>query len=270
MSVGHNISSLRGASNRPATTGTTGYPPPGRSRPTCVLLGSRLRGTLWSGRAGATVAWPAVPRPPSGPGDRVRPEVPRAAAPRPQGCRPRWRVPDQPQVPARSRDPGRPERDGRPVTGYGHGLLFGVLLEPPEPRAATTLTYAELVERVGLDLVSLSDHPYWTDRLDTMSLLAAIAARTSRVRIMSNCANLPLRPPVTLARTAATLDLISGGRFELGLGTGPQRLWDSIVADGGPRRSQHQPPQHRRPAHPVAAPGLRTGRGSQPAHEPGP
>jgi alkanesulfonate monooxygenase SsuD/methylene tetrahydromethanopterin reductase-like flavin-dependent oxidoreductase (luciferase family) len=111
------------------------------------------------------------------------------------------------------------------------------MLEPGANWARDVLAHAELAERAGLDLVSLPDHPYWTERLDTMSLLAAIVARTSRVTVFPNLANLPLRSPLTLARTAATLDIIGGGRFELGLATGAQPLWEHIVADGGPRRT---------------------------------
>jgi alkanesulfonate monooxygenase SsuD/methylene tetrahydromethanopterin reductase-like flavin-dependent oxidoreductase (luciferase family) len=123
------------------------------------------------------------------------------------------------------------------MTDYGHDLRLGVMLEPGADWGREVLPLAELSEQAGLDLVSLPDHPYWTKWLDTMTLLAAIVARTSRVTVLSNLANLPLRPPVTLARTAATLDILSGGRFELGLGTGAQQLLDHISADGGPRRS---------------------------------
>jgi alkanesulfonate monooxygenase SsuD/methylene tetrahydromethanopterin reductase-like flavin-dependent oxidoreductase (luciferase family) len=118
---------------------------------------------------------------------------------------------------------------------YGHDLMFGALLEPSADRPQDVLGLAELMEQVGLDVVSLSDHPYWPQRLDTMALLAAIVARTTRVTVLSNLANLPLRPPTTLARTAATLDILSNGRFELGIATGSQQLWDGIVADGGAR-----------------------------------
>jgi alkanesulfonate monooxygenase SsuD/methylene tetrahydromethanopterin reductase-like flavin-dependent oxidoreductase (luciferase family) len=125
------------------------------------------------------------------------------------------------------------------MTDYGHELRFGVMLQPGADGnwERDVLALAELSEQEGLDLVSLPDHPYWTERLDTMTLLAAIAARTSRVTVFSNLANLPLRPPLTLARAAATLDILSGGRFELGLATGAQQLWEQIAADGGPQRS---------------------------------
>ena len=62
-----------------------------------------------------------------------------------------------------------------------------------------------------------------------------VAAPTSRVRVAPNVANLPLRPPAVLARSAASLDLLSGGRVELGLGAGA--FWDAIEANGGPRRT---------------------------------
>jgi alkanesulfonate monooxygenase SsuD/methylene tetrahydromethanopterin reductase-like flavin-dependent oxidoreductase (luciferase family) len=125
------------------------------------------------------------------------------------------------------------------MADYGHELRFGVMLQPGADGSwgRDVLALAELAEREGLDLVSLPDHPYWTRRLDTMTLLAAIVARTSRVTVFSNLANLPLRSPLTLARAAATLDIISGGRFELGLATGAQQLWAHIAADGGPQRS---------------------------------
>jgi alkanesulfonate monooxygenase SsuD/methylene tetrahydromethanopterin reductase-like flavin-dependent oxidoreductase (luciferase family) len=121
-----------------------------------------------------------------------------------------------------------------------HDLKLGALLEPDANRPQDVIELAELVEQVGLDVVTLSDHPYWPERLDTIALLATIAARTTRITVMSNLLNLPLRPPAVLARTAATLDILSSGRFELGLGTGAQQMWESIVAEGGPARTAGQ------------------------------
>jgi alkanesulfonate monooxygenase SsuD/methylene tetrahydromethanopterin reductase-like flavin-dependent oxidoreductase (luciferase family) len=90
-------------------------------------------------------------------------------------------------------------------------------------------------ERAGLDLVGIQDHPYQRRFLDTWSLMAFLAARTERVRFFPDVANLPLRQPAVMAKAAATIDLLSDGRFELGLGAGA--FWDAINAMGGPVRS---------------------------------
>ena len=117
---------------------------------------------------------------------------------------------------------------------YGHDLMFGAMLEPE--RAADAVALAVLAEQAGLDAVSLADHPYWPERLDTFALVGVHRRTHERVRVFPNLANLPLRPPPMLARTAATMDVLSDGRFELGIGTGAQQMWDAIVAEGGPRR----------------------------------
>lgn len=118
---------------------------------------------------------------------------------------------------------------------YGHDLLFGCFLPPLAEQAETVVTLARLAEGAGLDLVTVQDHPYQPRFLDTWTLLSVMAARTTRVRLLPNVANLPLRPPAVLARSAASLDILSDGRVELGLGAGA--FWDAIEAMGGPRRS---------------------------------
>lgn len=65
-----------------------------------------------------------------------------------------------------------------------------------------------------------------------------MAAKTERVRLSGNVLNLPLRPPAVLARSAASLDLLSGGRVELGLGAGG--FSQAIEAMGGPSRTPAQ------------------------------
>jgi alkanesulfonate monooxygenase SsuD/methylene tetrahydromethanopterin reductase-like flavin-dependent oxidoreductase (luciferase family)/hemerythrin-like domain-containing protein len=121
------------------------------------------------------------------------------------------------------------------MTDYGHELQFGTFLTPSADNAAQILELAQLTELVGLELVTIQDHPYQARHLDTWTLLSVIAARTSTLRVAPNVANLPLRQPVVLARSVASLDILSGGRVELGLGAGA--FWDAIAALGGPRRS---------------------------------
>jgi Luciferase-like monooxygenase/Hemerythrin HHE cation binding domain len=121
------------------------------------------------------------------------------------------------------------------VPDYGHDLLFGVFVPPDAREADAVLALARHADQAGLDLVSVQDHPYNPRFLETWTLLAAIAATTSRVRVFPNVANLPLRPPALLARQVATLDILSGGRAELGIGAGA--FWDPIEAMGGPRRT---------------------------------
>ncbi len=118
---------------------------------------------------------------------------------------------------------------------YGHDLLFGSFLPPVADQAAAVLELAERSDRLGLDVISVQDHPYQPAFLDTWTLLSVIAARTARARVLPNVANLPLRPPAVLARAAASLDILSRGRVELGLGSGA--FWDAIVGMGGPRRT---------------------------------
>ena len=118
---------------------------------------------------------------------------------------------------------------------YGHDLHFGVFLTPTAAQADHVVTAALEADLLGLDSVSIQDHPYQPAFLDTWTLLTHIAARTERITVFPNVANLPLRPPAVLARAAATLDVLSEGRVELGLGAGA--FWDAIEAMGGPRRS---------------------------------
>jgi alkanesulfonate monooxygenase SsuD/methylene tetrahydromethanopterin reductase-like flavin-dependent oxidoreductase (luciferase family) len=122
---------------------------------------------------------------------------------------------------------------GTGMGDYGHDLQFGTFITPGSADAQATVRLAVHTEKVGLDLVTFQDHPYQPAFLDTWTLMSYVAARTQRVHISANVINLPLRPPTVLARAAASLDLLSGGRFDLALGTGA--FWDAIEAMGGQR-----------------------------------
>ncbi|SEH00001.1 Luciferase-like monooxygenase [Nonomuraea solani] len=121
---------------------------------------------------------------------------------------------------------------------YGHDLLFGSFISPASAAPHQVVALARESEAAGLDLATFQDHPYQSAFLDTWTLLSYVAARTERIRLSGNVVNLPLRPPAVLARAAASLDLLSGGRFELGLGAGG--FWDAIEAMGGRRLTPGQ------------------------------
>jgi len=124
------------------------------------------------------------------------------------------------------------------MADYGHDLEFGAFLTPTADDLPAVLELARLVDDLGFDVLSMQDHPYQSKYADTWTLLSLIGAQTKTVRVAPNVASLPLRPPVTLAKSAATLDRATGGRVELGLGTGA--FWDAIVAAGGPHRTPRQ------------------------------
>lgn len=115
---------------------------------------------------------------------------------------------------------------------YRHPLEFGYFLTPDAGDPLGVLETARLLDALGYDLVGVQDHPYQARHLDTSSLLAAILAQTTSLRVFAAVGNLPLRPPAVLAKAAATLDLLSGGRFVLGVGAGG--YLDAAHAMGAP------------------------------------
>jgi alkanesulfonate monooxygenase SsuD/methylene tetrahydromethanopterin reductase-like flavin-dependent oxidoreductase (luciferase family) len=124
------------------------------------------------------------------------------------------------------------------MADYGQDLLFGVFITPTNQIPMQAVDLAIVADRAGLDLATFQDHPYQPRFHDTWTLMSYIAARTERIRISGNVINLPLRGPAVLARSAASLDLLSGGRFELGIGAGG--FWDAIEAMGGRRLTPGQ------------------------------
>lgn len=116
---------------------------------------------------------------------------------------------------------------------YRQPVRFGVFVTPlATPQALET---AVLADRLGFDVLGVQDHPYQRRFFDTWTLLVAIAMRTERITVFPDVANVPLRPPAMLAKAAASLDILSGGRLELGLGAGG--FWEGIKAYGGPGRT---------------------------------
>jgi alkanesulfonate monooxygenase SsuD/methylene tetrahydromethanopterin reductase-like flavin-dependent oxidoreductase (luciferase family) len=115
---------------------------------------------------------------------------------------------------------------------YGHSLEFGYFLVPGAGDPQGVLETARLADRLGYDLLAVQDHPYQRRHLDALALAGVILAQTERIRVFQDVGNMPLRPPAVFAKAAATLDLLSGGRFEAGLGGGG--FLDAARAMGAP------------------------------------
>src|SRR5438270_5060211 len=113
--------------------------------------------------------------------------------------------------------------------------LFGLNIDPSAKNLQLAHSLARLADSTKLDFISIQDHPYNANFFDTWTLLTFLGARTQHVRLLTNVVNLPLRPPAMLAKAAATLDILTNGRVELGLGAGG--YWKGIVSYGGTQRA---------------------------------
>jgi alkanesulfonate monooxygenase SsuD/methylene tetrahydromethanopterin reductase-like flavin-dependent oxidoreductase (luciferase family) len=111
----------------------------------------------------------------------------------------------------------------------------GLFVVPSAENPELTLRQAVLADQVGLKYLAVQDHPYQRRYFDTWTLLSFIAGRTQSIRLVTDVINLPLRLPTLLAKSAASLDVLSAGRVEIGIGAGG--FWDAIKAMGGPQRT---------------------------------
>ena len=117
-------------------------------------------------------------------------------------------------------------------------LRFGLSIVPTAADHAGILEQVRAAEDGGLDLIGIQDHPYQRRFLDTYSLIADLLARTHRLRFFPDVTSLAMRDPAMIAKAAASMDIMSGGRFELGLGAG--NFWDAVAGMGRPKRTNRE------------------------------
>ena len=128
-------------------------------------------------------------------------------------------------------------RFGLAIPQYGFSLATGAI------GVDDAVGWARRAEQLGFDSVWLSDHLFYSFRrygadpgpiatLEPLTALAAVAAATTRIRIGVIVLSATFRPAGVVAKSAATLDRLSGGRLDLGLGAG--WLEDEFAAFGYP------------------------------------
>ena len=116
-------------------------------------------------------------------------------------------------------------------------VKFGCQLPQDVSDISRVFQVAKDCESLGYDSVWAYDHliPYWLPSgtcLEGWSLISAVAARTSRVKVGSLVTNLNLRNPSLLAKITSTVDNISGGRLMVGLGIGDRMSVPELRAYG--------------------------------------
>ena len=113
---------------------------------------------------------------------------------------------------------------------------FGISITPNAADYPRIVEQVLAADRSGLHFVGIQDHPYQRRYLDTYSLIADLLARTERLHIFPDVTSLPMRPAPMIAKAAASMDVMSGGRFELGLGGGG--FWEAVGGMGGTVRER--------------------------------
>ena len=121
---------------------------------------------------------------------------------------------------------------------YGHPITFGLSVYPSVDGLGETRQIAQVADSAGLDYLAIQDHAYNPEFLDVWTLISYLAAETQKISFVPDVADLQLRPPTILAKAAASLSVLSGGRIVLGVGGGASA--DGIAAMGGLRRSKRE------------------------------
>jgi alkanesulfonate monooxygenase SsuD/methylene tetrahydromethanopterin reductase-like flavin-dependent oxidoreductase (luciferase family) len=121
------------------------------------------------------------------------------------------------------------------MTDYGHPITFGLSLYPSVELLKQTRLLTQAADAAGLEYIAIQDHAYNPEFLDVWTLITYLAAETERISFFPDVADLQLRPPTILAKAAASLSVLTGGRIVLGVGGGASA--EGIAAMGGTWRN---------------------------------
>jgi alkanesulfonate monooxygenase SsuD/methylene tetrahydromethanopterin reductase-like flavin-dependent oxidoreductase (luciferase family) len=114
-------------------------------------------------------------------------------------------------------------------------IFLGINIDPNVTELNEAFKVTEIADNNNVDLIGIQDHPYIGFFFDTLTLISYLSAKTKRIKFIPNVANLPLRLPTVLAKSIATLDILTKGRIELGLGAGANLK--AVENYGGPKRN---------------------------------
>lgn len=101
------------------------------------------------------------------------------------------------------------------MSDYGQRITFGLSLYPSVDLLGETKKLAQAADVAGLENLAIQDHAYNPDLLDVWTLISYLAADTDRISFFPDVADLQLRPPTILAKAAASLSVLTGGRIEV-------------------------------------------------------
>lgn len=116
-------------------------------------------------------------------------------------------------------------------------MKFGCILPQETDDFERLIEVACDCERIGYDSVWAYDHlsPFWVRSgkiLECWTVLSAVAEHTKKIKVGSLVTNVNLRNPALLAKMTSTVDVISGGRLILGLGTGDELSREELLSHG--------------------------------------
>ena len=111
-------------------------------------------------------------------------------------------------------------------------MRVGITVDDP----ASVVAEARRAEALGFDILGCGEHLFFHGPTpNSFAMLAAAAAVTSRIRLVTSIALQPLYPAVVVAKMASVIDCISDGRFELGVGAGGEYPPEFAAASIDPR-----------------------------------